>query len=418
MVPLHETDVVGVAAAGGKSCDRDDHQTVCTEDQTVCFEVADDGDDLVSTAPSENEVVMEEQQPHPALESPLLYHTLKRFFPAALEKSWIFYTKRWSLSYPLRHKVPGSPALLRLGIQLTWGELLLLVPFFTALVAGIIYTMLVPSVSATGKIARYALIAAMVLGQRNSLVTLLIGMPVDRAIFYHKLAGKLAGFTGLLHTAAFFVDPRFRAVHQNDFLGGAFTGQTNTSGTAMMLLLAAISLSALPTVRRRLFEIFYYLHLVFIVGLVIGAFFHSGMLVPNLAMLTWGVDLVARKALTRTHNTQVGYLSVISETVVQLSFPKTTDFAYNPGQYVYLAVPEISWLQWHPFSISSAPHQGTVTLHIRKVGDWTGALFDIATKKSVVPILLEGPYGNLSVDIIGDRKYKSIMLISGGIGSK
>lgn len=407
IIPLRETDGEGVAAAGEKS-DGDD--------QTVCTEVADDDDQSISS--SENEVVVEEQQPHPALEYPLLYHTLKRFFPAALQKSLFLYTKRWSLSYPLRHRIPLGRFFRRLGIQLTWGELLFLVPFFAAIVAGITYTMLFPSVSATGKIARYALIAAMVLAQRNSLVTLLIGMPVDRALFYHKLAGKLAGFTGLLHTAAFFVDPRFRAMHLDDFLGGAFTGRTNASGSFMMMLLAAISLSALPKVRQRLFEVFYYLHLVFLVGLVIGAFFHSGMLVPTLTCLTWGGDLVIRKALARMHNPKVGYLKVISETVVQVSFPKTVAFAYNPGQYVYLAVPEISWLQWHPFSISSAPHQGTVNLHIRKVGDWTGALFDLASKKSEVPILLEGPYGNLSVDIIGDRKYKSIMLISGGIGSK
>jgi NAD(P)H-flavin reductase len=68
--------------------------------------------------------------------------------------------------------------------------------------------------------------------------------------------------------------------------------------------------------------------------------------------------------------------------------------------------------------MSSAPHQQTVTFHIRKVGDWTSALFDLAVKKKEIKIYLEGPFGNLSVDIIGDRKYKSIMLISGGIGSK
>ena len=122
--------------------------------------------------------------------------------------------------------------------------------------------------------------------------------------------------------------------------------------------------------------------------------------------------------MARLQNPKIGHLTVISNTVVQVSFPKTSTFAYNPGQYVYLAVPEISYFQWHPLSISSAPHQTTVTLHIRKVGTWTSALFDLAVKKTKIKMLLEGPFGNLSVDIIGDRKYKSVMLISGGIGSK
>jgi predicted ferric reductase len=276
-----------------------------------------------------------------------------------------------------------------------------------------------PSISGTGKVARSALISAMVLAQRNSLVTLLIGMPVDRAIVYHKLAGKLAGIAGLLHTAAFFLDPAFSRVYGYDMLVVAFTGQINTSGSVMMLLLAGICLSSQKKVRRCLFETFYYLHFVFIVGLVVGAFFHSGILVPSLTLVTWGSDLFIRKVfMARLQNPKVAHLTVISETVVQVSFPKTDEFAYNPGQYVYLAVPEISWFQWHPFSMSSAPHQQTVTLHIRKVGDWTSALFDHAAKNRAIEIYLEGPFGNLSVDIIGDRKYKSIMLISGGIGSK
>lgn len=60
----------------------------------------------------------------------------------------------------------------------------------------------------------------------------------------------------------------------------------------------------------------------------------------------------------------------------------------------------------------------SVTFHIRKAGSFTSALYKMAKKKQEVSILLEGPYGNLAVDILSDRKYKRIMLISGGIGRK
>jgi predicted ferric reductase len=36
---------------------------------------------------------------------------------------------------------------------------------------------------------------------------------------------------------------------------------------------------------------------------------------------------------------------------------------------MYLAIPELSCLQWHPFSLSSSPNQKVVTLHIRKMGN-------------------------------------------------
>mmetsp|Transcript_11019 Transcript_11019/g.16655 ORF Transcript_11019/g.16655 Transcript_11019/m.16655 type:complete len:482 (-) Transcript_11019:65-1510(-) len=105
----------------------------------------------------------------------------------------------------------------------------------------------------------------------------------------------------------------------------------------------------------------------------------------------------------------------ISDSVIEISFPKTKNFDYNPGQYIFLLVPEISMFQWHPFSISSSPHQEVVTLHIRNVGYWTNRLYQIAEAGSDINILLEGPYGSLAVDLFSER-YKLIMLFSGGIG--
>lgn len=356
-------------------------------------------------------------RPHPALEYPLLYFILRRF-PPFFERVKVLYAYRWRFTYPLQRNVPFSRSLRKAGIHSTWGELLIIMPFFASVIACLLYTAVFPSVSVTGKIARFAVIASLVFAQRNSLVTLLLGMPFDRGIFYHKLAGQVAGVTGLLHTVAFFFDPKLRRIHEADPFGGAFTGQVNISGSVFMLLIVATIVTSLPQVRRRVFEVFYYLHVVFAVGMIACAFNHTGKLVPILALLTWGVDLFIRSiVMARTRYPRKATLKLISETVIEVSFPKTSAFAYNPGQYVFLAIPELSWLQWHPFSISSSPKQRVVTLHIRKAGNWTAALFDLCKKKTEVSILLEGPYGNLSVDIVGDRRYKSIMLISGGIGS-
>jgi predicted ferric reductase len=44
---------------------------------------------------------------------------------------------------------------------------------------------------------------------------------------------------------------------------------------------------------------------------------------------------------------------------------------HSLGQYVFLNVPEISLLEWHPFTISSAPGDKLTTHHIRKMGDDT-----------------------------------------------
>lgn len=44
---------------------------------------------------------------------------------------------------------------------------------------------------------------------------------------------------------------------------------------------------------------------------------------------------------------------------------------------MFLNVPEISYFQWHPFTISSSPKfDDYISVHIRQAGDWTCALGD------------------------------------------
>jgi len=49
-------------------------------------------------------------------------------------------------------------------------------------------------------------------------------------------------------------------------------------------------------------------------------------------------------------------------------------FKYTAGQWLFIQVPEISRFQWHPFTITSAPEDPYVSVHIRQVGDFTHAL--------------------------------------------
>jgi NADPH oxidase len=49
-------------------------------------------------------------------------------------------------------------------------------------------------------------------------------------------------------------------------------------------------------------------------------------------------------------------------------------FKYTPGQWLFIQIPEVSKLQWHPFTITSAPEDPYVSVHIRQVGDWTESL--------------------------------------------
>ena len=132
-------------------------------------------------------------------------------------------------------------------------------------------------------------------------------------------------------------------------------------------------------------------------------------------------------------------------------------FKYTAGQWLFLQVPEISHFQWHPvciplpsplpplisfqFTITSAPEDPYVSVHIRQVGDWTNALGErlgcgpsvvaamsnTAIKGIRIPgyfvaldpsrplpqVRIDGPYGTPAEDVFDNE---AAVLIGGGIG--
>jgi len=353
--------------------------------------------------------------PHPALETPLLYFLL-RPFPRLLSAIQAFYNLRWDISYPLQNRIPCSGQLRKINVILTWGELFLLLPFFVLMIAATIYSVVDPSVSISGHTARTPLIFCFVTAMKNNFLTFFLGMPVERAIKYHKLSARLAYLNGLVHTFVAFKHP-VTTDSSSNFFYFLFQDQVNIGGTMLVFFMTGMIITALPYIRRKLFELFYFIHIIFEVVMMICAFYHTGFLVPLLGGLTWGLDLVVRKVyMPFFRYPRKATLQIISDSVVELSFSKNDGFDFNPGQYIYIAVPKLGYLEWHPFSLSSSPQQKMVTLHIRKAGGWTNALYDMAKKQAEIDFLMEGPYGSVGVDLTNPYKYQNVMLFSGGIG--
>ena len=91
-------------------------------------------------------------------------------------------------------------------------------------------------------------------------------------------------------------------------------------------------------------------------------------------------------------------------------------WSYRAGQYAFVMIPQLGVHCWHPFTLSSAPHELKVTLHVRSLGGWTQQLAALAAAGPVeLPAFVEGPYGLPSVNLEDDT-YKIVLLISGGIG--
>lgn len=97
------------------------------------------------------------------------------------------------------------------------------------------------------------------------------------------------------------------------------------------------------------------------------------------------------------------------------------NFKTSPGQYIFLHCPSISRLEWHPFTLTSAPEDDYFSVHIRRVGDWTEALAkachvdeaEVQESWKLPPIAVDGPFGTATEDIFW---YEVDVFVAAGIG--
>ncbi|KAB5588383.1 NADPH oxidase isoform 1 [Ceratobasidium theobromae] len=84
-------------------------------------------------------------------------------------------------------------------------------------------------------------------------------------------------------------------------------------------------------------------------------------------------------------------------------------------QKLFPQAPEISKFQWHPFTITTAPEDPDVSVHIRQVGDWTQALSERLgagpnTQSEALSIIPEGRSEFIEVDSTGVRELPMVRI--------
>jgi predicted ferric reductase len=74
--------------------------------------------------------------------------------------------------------------------------------------------------------------------------------------------------------------------------------------------------------------------------------------------------------------------------IVELSVPNTR-LKYTAGQWVFVCIPKLGLLHWHPFTISSSARDEKMTLHLDCGGRWTGEVAKLAAQQSQVKVSLK-----------------------------
>ena len=85
-----------------------------------------------------------------------------------------------------------------------------------------------------------------------------------------------------------------------------------------------------------------------------------------------------------------------------------------PHTQVFVNIPRLSLLEWHPFSLTTPPNSKADSITIRELGDYTSRLREYASNKSnEMYIRVDGPYGHLPFD---PRTTPVAVYFAGGIG--
>lgn len=57
--------------------------------------------------------------------------------------------------------------------------------------------------------------------------------------------------------------------------------------------------------------------------------------------------------------------------VTRVMFRRPNNFEYKSGMWIRIACDALGVHEYHPFTLTSSPHENFLSLHIRGVGPWT-----------------------------------------------
>uniref|UniRef100_A0A804UFV6 Respiratory burst oxidase homolog protein H n=1 Tax=Zea mays TaxID=4577 RepID=A0A804UFV6_MAIZE len=87
-----------------------------------------------------------------------------------------------------------------------------------------------------------------------------------------------------------------------------------------------------------------------------------------------------RRIREKSYRVSIIKAAIYPGNVLSLYMKKPTSFKYKSGMYMFVKCPDVSPFEWHPFSITSAPGDDYLSVHIRTLGDWTSELRNLFGK--------------------------------------
>ncbi|XP_047622414.1 dual oxidase 1 isoform X1 [Phacochoerus africanus] len=271
-------------------------------------------------------------------------------------------------------------------------------------------------------------------------------VPFDAAVDFHRLIASTAIILTVLHSAGHVVNVYLFSISPLSVLSCLFPGlfhdngsefpqkyywwffQTvpGLTGVMLLLILAIMYVFASHHFRRCSFRGFWLTHhlyiLLYMLLIIHGSFaliqlprFHIFFLVPALIYVGDKLVSLSRKKV----EISVVKAELLPSGVTHLQFQRPQGFEYKSGQWVRIACLALGTTEYHPFTLTSAPHEDTLSLHIRAAGPWTTRLREIYSPPTdencakYPKLYLDGPFGEGHQEW---HKFEVSVLVGGGIG--
>lgn len=277
---------------------------------------------------------------------------------------------------------------------------------------------------------------------RSTVVNLFI--PFDSHVSFHKLVAWSALFFTALHVLGYsfnfyhlvtqptsflciFESVVFRAEIIPTFQWWIFGTMTGFTGFLLVLVVVVLYVFATQTARRHIFSLFWMTHKLFIVLYILTLVHGASVLVQKPLFFAYFIGpavlyMMDKLVSLSRKKTQLSIIKAqnLPSDVTMLEFKRPPRFEYKSGQWVRIACLSQGKDEYHPFTLTSAPHEDTLKVHIRALGPWTWNIretFDTDNMAGPVvrypKLYLDGPYGAGQQDWY---QYEVSVLVGAGIG--
>ncbi|KAG8381272.1 hypothetical protein BUALT_Bualt06G0105300 [Buddleja alternifolia] len=253
---------------------------------------------------------------------------------------------------------------------------------------------------------------------RGSSILRIIGLSSESAIKYHIWLGHtvLALFTS--HGLCYVIF--WANTHQiTEMLKWDDVGISNVAGEIALFSGIAMWIMSSSLIRRKLFELFFYTHhlyIVFVMFFVLHVgFSYFCIILPGFYLFM--IDRFLRFLQSRQRLRLIS-ARVLPCRAMELNFAKDLRLSYNPSSIVFINVKSISKLQWHPFTVTSNNNMDTdqLSIVVKSEGSWSQKLYEklsFPTPMDRLEVSVEGPYSPSSTSFL---RHDMLVMVSGGSG--